>query len=95
MRSREIRQRNDRVVGHIHLVIQLGYIGSHNVHQIVHLWTQSLQSVLQDPVLKMDTNGVRTISATDGTSTPQHNEAYHKGYFLSEKGQQTEIDGSE
>jgi hypothetical protein len=43
----------------------------------------------------MDTNGVRTISATDGTSTPQHNEAYHKGYFLSEKGQQTEIDGSE
>ena len=41
----------------------------------------------------MDTNGVTIVQTPTGTNTPQHDEAYHKGYFLNEKAKVSEIDG--
>ena len=41
----------------------------------------------------MDTNGVTVVPTATGTNTPQHIEAYHKGYFLNEKAKVSEIDG--
>jgi hypothetical protein len=43
----------------------------------------------------MDTNGIAIVQPVTGTNTPQHNEAYHKGYFLNDKARVSEIDGSE